>query len=133
MSALVHPREPKLTTLRKTLFCKRLPLESEISLYILVSALDVFMTCIVMSHQAADGGHFYESNPVANYFFLKWGMPGMVFFKFAIVSIVVSIIQLIASQQLVTARRICSFAIVISCVVVLYSLSLLVQHAGFMN
>ena len=42
----------------RELLSKHLPLETETSLYILVSALDVFMTCIVLSHQTADGTHF---------------------------------------------------------------------------
>jgi hypothetical protein len=41
------------------------------------------------------------------------------------------IVQLIALKRLATARRVCGFATVLSCLVVIYSLSLLLSNAKF--
>jgi hypothetical protein len=133
MSTDVRAHQAQGSVWRNSFFGRKLPLETETALFILVSALDVFMTCILLSHQTADGQHFYESNPIANYFFMQWGMKGMVFFKFAMVSFVMVIVQLIAMERLKTAQRLCSFATALSCVVVIYSLSLFLTHTNYVT
>jgi len=108
----------------KSLFGRQLPLERETTLFILVSALDVFMTWILLSRRG-----FVESNPIALYFIEGWGIKGMVYFKFALVAFISVLCQIIAVKKLDVAKRILQFATVLVSCVVLYSLSLLVRYA----
>jgi Domain of unknown function (DUF5658) len=55
------------------------------------SLADLFMTYLLL--QASP--HYYEANPVANWFFTKWNMPGMTVYKFAIVGIVITLCEII--------------------------------------
>jgi hypothetical protein len=131
MTMQVENHNVRWTSIWKLFRNERFPLESETALFVLVSALDVFMTCILLHHQTADGRQFYESNPIASFFLRQWGLPGMALYKFALVSLVAAIVQFVAGERIVTARRLCGFATVLSCLVVLYSLSLLLRHSAF--
>lgn len=106
-------------------FRRSLPLETETTRYILVSALDVFMTYILLSR---DG--FAESNPVARFFLYGWGPRGMVYFKFGVVAFVCVLTQVIARVRLETARWLLNLATVVTAGVVIYSLTLLVRSVG---
>ncbi|NOX53674.1 MAG: hypothetical protein GXP27_04410 [Planctomycetes bacterium] len=128
------PDDPKkaLQSLLRTLFGRDLPLERETALFIFVSALDVFMTYVLLRH-SAEGRTvhiFTESNAVARYFLNHWGIKGLVMFKFAMVAIVTVLAQLIAMRRLDTARRLLNVATLLVCAVVIYSLVLLVRGLG---
>jgi hypothetical protein len=101
-----------------------LPLESETTWFILLSALDVFVTYLLVRD-----GRFVEGNPIARYFLNHWGVPGMVYFKFALVAVVVVIVQVIARRRPTVARRLVWFAILVVFGVVCYSLALFARHA----
>ncbi len=103
----------------KYLFRHRLPLETETNLFILVSVLDIIMTWILISR-----GGFVESNPVANYFLLRWGKNGLVGFKFCAVLVVCLATQLIALKRIQLARLVLVVGIAVVSFVVIYSLSL---------
>ena len=105
-------------------------LEKETCLFILASALDVFMTyrLLWLSQQQDGGTVFVESNRIADYFFRDWGFKGMVYFKFTMVTIVCVITQVIARKNLRTARRLLNFATVLVSCVVVYSLILLLRN-----
>jgi hypothetical protein len=117
-----------MSAVGNVVFRRPLPLESETALFILVSALDLFMTSILLHHQAAGGGRFYESNPIADYFLKVGGLSGLVYFKFTMVAVVVVIIHCIALSRLKAARRLFGFATLAGSAVVLYSFALLLQH-----
>jgi len=114
----------------RLVFGRRLPLERETSLFVLVSALDVFMTYLILRYSAEQRLPlvFTEANAVARYFLHHWGIKGMVLFKFGMVAFSVTVIQIIAMKRLETARWLLNLATLLVCVVVLYSLSLLVRH-----
>ena len=76
----------------------RLPLERETVRFIFVSALDVFLTYILIRQE-----HFHEGNPVARFFLNHWGLRGMIYFKFAMVAFVAVLAQIIARSRLDTA------------------------------
>lgn len=101
--------------------------QQETLLYVLVSAMDVFMTYILLGHQ---GGAFFESNPVARYFIHGWGMKGMVYFKFATVAFVCVLAQIIARRRPRIARWLLLGATALVAVVVIYSLKLLLMHGN---
>ncbi len=112
------------------LFRHRLPLETETTLFILVSVLDIIMTWILISR-----GGFVESNPVANYFLLRWGKNGLVGFKFCAVLVVCLTTQLIAIKRIQLARLVLVAGIVVVSFVVIYSLSLYLKagHGASLN
>jgi len=102
------------------IFWRHLPFETETTTYILMSTLDLFMTYILLRTSP----QFYESNPIANFFFHNWNIRGMIFFKFAMVTVVILISQIIGIKKPDTARRLLQCAtLVVTCVVV-YSFTL---------
>jgi len=100
---------------------RSLPLESETSLFILVSVLDVIFTYLLLA-----GGTVFEANPIAAWFIDGWGVKGMVGFKFSMLVVICLTVQVIAMVRLRTARRIMNFATFITGAVVAYSGVLLV-------
>lgn len=107
----------------RNLLWDHLPFENEITLYIFVSALDVFMTYILMR-----SGTFQEGNPVARYFFDRWGMKGMIYFKFGMVAFVIVLAQIIATKRPRAAEYLFKFATLVVGGVVMYSLFLFLRH-----
>lgn len=93
-----------------------LPLESETCFFILANALDALMTKFLLNFP-----QFRESNGVANYVLQKWGMPGMICFKFMIVAGVVVIAQVIARKNIKVARRLLVFGAIFFFGVAFYS------------
>lgn len=103
------------------LFGRSLPYETETSLFILVSVLDLLMTSVLLYT-----GKARESNPVANYFLAHWGIKGLVAFKFAMVAFICVLAQVIALRRPETARWLLIFATVVVGAVVVYSVRLYV-------
>lgn len=116
-------KQPKPITMRELLGTAAV--QQETLLFVLVSAMDVFMTYILLSQA---GGGFVESNPVARYFIAGWGTKGMVYFKFGMVAFVCVLSQIIARRRPQVARWLLIGATIVSAVVVVYSLKLLLQH-----
>jgi len=102
-----------------SLLWKNLPLEHETSLYLLVSALDLFMTYLLLRT-----GKAVEANPIARFFLHGWGIRGMIYFKFALAAFVCLLVQGIALKKPRTAQRVLQLAIFVVGVVVVYSLVL---------
>ncbi len=105
------------------LYHKPRVLERETSFYILVSALDFYMTYILLSSNeyaySAYEPLVIESNPFARYFLNHWGIRGMIYFKFALVAFVAVIAQYIAQTHYRVARNLLLVATaIVSCVVV---------------
>ncbi len=105
----------------------KLPLDTETFRFTLVSTLDIVMTYLVIrySEQGHTSAMIGEGNPLPAYFIDRWGMPGMVGFKFLLVSFVVAISQIVYRFSRVKARFMLNFGTVLVAVVVLYSLWLL--------
>lgn len=118
-------RPESLLATWKRLFLRRLPLETETARYVLVSALDVFMTYLLLRRP-----DFTEGNPIALYFLRHWGVKGMVYFKFVMVAVVVLIAQVIARKKVETARQLLNLAALVVAGVVVYSLILYLRHAA---
>lgn len=104
---------------RRSLLGSQLPLETETVWFLFVSALDVFMTYLLIRHP-----NYTEANPIAAFFINHWGIKGMVYFKFFMVAFVCVITQIIAHTREDIARRILQFATVVVGAVVFYSLML---------
>ncbi len=95
----------------------RLPLETETATFILVNALDVFLTVLLLYRHTHD-----EGNPLAKWFLDRWGVPGMVYFKFGMVAAVCVIAQVVARRRPATARRLLHATTALVGAVVIYSL-----------
>ena len=85
-----------------------LPLQSEVSVFILVGVLDIVMTNLLLRHGAV------EANPVARFFLHHWGFRGMIAFKMVTITFVILVAQIVAQHKMSSARRIlyCGTAIV---------------------
>jgi Domain of unknown function (DUF5658) len=60
-----------------------------------LSAADLFMTFTLLSTSPT----FFESNPVAQWFFARWNIAGMVLFKFSIVGAVIAVSEFIERRR----------------------------------
>ncbi|MBL4886425.1 MAG: hypothetical protein JKY95_18085 [Planctomycetaceae bacterium] len=107
------------------LFRRKLPMETETSLFILVSVLDVLMTWFLISR-----GGFVESNPVAAFFLNHWGRKGFVAFKFICVLVVCVTTQVIYTKYPRLASMILGAGVLVVGTVVVYSLTLYLKHGG---
>jgi hypothetical protein len=117
------PKDKRGKTERSSLLGGQLPLESETVWFLLVSALDVFMTYLLLWREG-----FTEGNPIAAYFLNHWGIKGMVYYKFGMVAFVTVITQIIARTREDIATRLLQFATVVVGGVVIYSLMLYLRH-----
>ncbi len=111
----------------------QLPLERETCVFILVNALDVFMTYLLLrTNQPGNSTRFFESNQIANYFIAGWGIKGMVYFKFGLVAVVTVIAQIVVRKKPETARYLLNFGSLVVAAVVIYSF-MLYARAGYLN
>ena len=108
----------------------RLPLELETLRFVLVSTLDIVMTYLVIrySEEGRTSAVIGEGNPLPAFFIDRWGMPGMVAFKIALVTIVVALSQVVCRFSRMKARFMLNFGTVLVALVVLYSLWLLLGN-----
>ena len=129
-SPQVQPRPRKANPERKPrdsvnaakhLLTGKLPLQDQTTFFILVNSLDIFLTYLHLR-----SGNV-EANPIANFFFKNWNIPGMIAFKLSVVASVCVIAQVVALSSLRKASTLLNFGTAfISCVVV-YSIWLLAR------
>ena len=107
-----------------------LPLETETCRFVLTSLLDLFMTFLLLyfSNRGMMRNVVVESNPVAQYFIGGWGTFGLVWFKIAMVTIIVLIAQIIATKRLLLAQYVLNGSTLFVGSVVVYSTFLLFQN-----
>ena len=118
-----HPESPPEE--KGMFFTRKLPLETETCVFILINAFDVFMTYILLGME-----NFRESNGIAQYILEKFQFTGMVYFKFSVVLVVVLIAQIIATRRIQTAQRLLNIGSLIVLCVVIYSIYLFVRYGG---
>jgi hypothetical protein len=78
-----------------------------------LSAADLFMTFTLLRTSAA----FFESNPVAQWFFAQWNVAGLVGFKFSVIAAVIVISEFIERRRPGWGR----FVLLIGCVGAAYA------------
>ena len=119
-----------LDALVHKVFGRNLPLERETTWFILVSALDVFVTYLALRFSADHKTQsvLVEANPIAKYFFDGRNVQGLVYFKFAMVAVVAVIAQVIATKRKRVARWLLIGATALVGTVVVYSLRLLLEN-----
>ena len=108
-----------------------LPLETETCRFILISMLDVFMTFLLLylSNRRMMTNVVIESNPVARFFIEHWGTNGLIWFKIAMVILVVLATQAVAISRPIVAQCTLNLGSCVVGSVVIYSVYLLVQNA----
>ncbi|SIN90832.1 hypothetical protein SAMN05444166_1560 [Singulisphaera sp. GP187] len=99
-------------------------LSRESAAILAVSVLDLLMTYVLLRQ----GFHFYESNPVARWFFLRWNMAGMVAFKFLLISLAIVFCEIVERRRPGLGRKVLGFGTVAASAVVAYSLLLFYRH-----
>src|SRR3954452_10469409 len=86
---------------------------NEYAWLIFVSALDVMLTWIILY----TGG--YENHVLADAVVGRFGLPGLVLFKFALVLLVIIICETVGRRKPITGRRLALAAIAITCLPVI--------------
>jgi len=114
-------------TQQPSIWGRQLTLETETCFFILVNALDVFVTYILLSQ----GPEFRESNQIANFFLARFGFAGMIYFKFALVAFVTVLAQIIARTNPKTAKKLLVAGTVVVSAVVIYSSFLWFKFSGY--
>lgn len=103
---------------------RKLPLQDETTYFILVNALDIFLTYLILKKDGV------EANPIANLFYKIGDIQGMVAFKMVIVAVVCVIAQIVALRSIRSAQRLLWFGTAAIGFVVLYSIFLLARIQG---
>lgn len=117
------PTEPK-TSWYRAYAMENSRLQGWIVALVLVSMADLIMTYFLLSLDA----NFYESNPIANWFFTKWNIAGMTFFKFAVVAFVIVIAEFVERRRPGYGKFVLLVGIVVTAYVVYYSYNLYQHH-----
>lgn len=108
----------------------RRQLETEISWFLLVCALDVVFTHIALqlSSIGATQLTFVESNPIARVVIQNWGLRGMAVFKASSAFVVVAIVLLIRPYRPLVSRLLLLGGTAVVGAVVVHTLRLLLLH-----
>jgi hypothetical protein len=80
---------------------------------IILSVADLLMTFVLLRKSTA----FFESNPIASWFFSRWNMAGMVFFKFSMIAGVILLSEIIERNRPGWGR----FVLLIGCIGAAYA------------
>lgn len=105
----------------------KLLFETELCWFILVGSLDVFMTYMIL-RSSADGrtsNVLIEGNPIARAILNRWGISGMVYFKFGMIALVSVIAEVVGQSRAELGRNLLRLGTLIVGAVVIYSLMLL--------
>ena len=103
---------------------EELRLGQESTWLVVLSIFDILMTYALLRQ----GFHFYESNPVAQWWFTRWNMAGMTVFKFLAVAVVSC--EVVERRRPGLGRAVLSLGIVAVGAVLVYSVRLFVNHVG---
>jgi hypothetical protein len=79
-----------------------------------LSAADLFMTFTLLRKSPA----FFESNPVAQWFFARWNIAGIVAFKFSLIAAAIAVSEFIERRRPGWGR----FVLLVGCVGAAYAL-----------
>ena len=90
----------------------------------ILSAADLLVTYALLQR----GPSFYESNPVAQWFFLRWNIAGMTLFKFGLMAVVVVIGEVVERHRPGWGRTLLAASCLATAAVVWYSLRLLLGY-----
>ena len=90
--------------------------------FVFVSALDIMLTWVVLFHEG------YEANLIADHIIRRYGLAGLVLYKFALVTFVVCLCEFIGRRSHGAGQRLARWAIAITCIPVIMALAQLLIH-----
>jgi Domain of unknown function (DUF5658) len=90
--------------------------------FVFVSALDIMLTWVVFHV----GG--YEANHLAAQIIYRFGLPGLVVYKFALVIVVILICETIGDRHKEAARKLLSVGIMFTCMPVILAVFLILLN-----
>ncbi len=99
-------------------------LELESLCLIVLSASDLLVTYALLRR----GPAFYESNPVAQWFFERWNIAGMALFKFSAIGLVVVIGEVVERHRPTWGRVLLLVSCVATAAVVVHGMRILFGH-----
>jgi hypothetical protein len=86
-----------------------------------LSAADLLITYALLRN----GPSFYESNPIANWLYLRWNIAGMAIFKFGMMGVVIVIGEVVEHRRPGWGRGLLLVSCLVTMTVVGYGLSIL--------
>lgn len=89
-----------------------------------ISAMDLFVTYRLLWQ----GGRFYESNPVAQWYFHRWNIAGMTGYKFGMVAFILVLGEIIERHRPGSGRAVVVFGAAAAAIVSAHGLRLLIHH-----
>ena len=90
--------------------------------FVFISALDIMLTWIILFF----GG--YEVNGLADFIIARFGLPGLVMFKFGIVVFVIFLCETVGRRKHLSGKQLAEWAIAITCIPVAVALYQLLSH-----
>ncbi len=108
----------------RTIVAGKARLANESLLFVALSVCDLFVTYALLWR----GGHFYEANPLARWFFDRWNIAGMTAFKFGLVAIIIVLCEIIERHRPRVGRAIVILGCVAALFVSIHGLRLLIGH-----
>ena len=106
-------REPNWSALFRAGVLEPSRVQGFAALLVILSGADLFMTYALLRASP----RFFESNPVAQWFFARWNMAGMVAFKFSIIAGVIALAELIERRRAGRGK----FVLMVGCVGAAYA------------
>lgn len=103
----------------KTSYPSPMLYENHYTWFVFVSALDVMLTWVILHA----GGR--EANHLAAAVLERFGLEGLVVFKFALVILVIAICEIVGRRNLATGRRLAAWAVALTCIPLLVAVALL--------
>lgn len=99
-------------------------LRREVFWLVALGTLDLLLTYALLRR----GAHFYESNPVARWWFERWNIAGMTAFKFLVMGGVVALCEFAERRRPGYGRAVLWLGCVVTASVVAYSVRLLLRE-----
>ncbi|MFO0954786.1 MAG: DUF5658 family protein [Isosphaeraceae bacterium] len=100
------------------------PISAEASLLIVLSMADLILTHRLLQI----GGGYYESNPLAQWVFVRWNVLGLTVYKFALVAFVVVIGEYVEHRRPKWGRGVILFGCAAAAYAFLHGLRLWIHH-----
>lgn len=116
------PTDPPSPNRRRDVLFRPALYPSTYAWYVFVNALDVMFTWIVL-HFGGD-----EANAIARYVLYRWDLPGLVLFKFTLVTVVVLICEYVGRRERRTGLLLARWGVAITCVPVAAAIVQLLAH-----
>lgn len=94
------------------------------SWFIVLAAFDIVLTALILSPLFGDRGN--ELNAIAAWVIQVFGLPGMVFYKYVNVAIVLVICEIVGRRRAGIGRRLAEWAVALTAVPVVVSIVMVI-------